>query len=176
MHRFIPRYSAGLSPAISLPNKEQKSAGGSRCPFLYRFPYFLTAGSTGLAGPFGAGAPTEAWSFSFASTAGPMPFTLIKSSTDLNAPFCARYSAMAFAFAGPMPGSASSSCCEAALMFTAAREKAQENSIQNNTNIFFMVFPLRVANNKPHLATIWRINKNRYGVAPPRLKGNDSLR
>ncbi|EMT7853134.1 hypothetical protein NTE46_002097 [Neisseria gonorrhoeae] len=24
--------------------------------------------------------------------------------------------------------------------------------------------------------TIWRINKNRYGVAPPRLKGNGSLR
>ncbi len=41
------------------PSK-QKSTGGSRCPFLYRFPYFFTAGSTGLAGPFGAGAPTEA--------------------------------------------------------------------------------------------------------------------
>ncbi|HFC7533143.1 TPA: HK97 family phage prohead protease [Neisseria meningitidis] len=41
------------------PSK-QKSTGGSRCPFLYRFPYFLSAGSTGLAGPFGAGAPTEA--------------------------------------------------------------------------------------------------------------------
>ncbi|EQD17707.1 hypothetical protein NM518_2188 [Neisseria meningitidis NM518] len=75
----------------------------------------------------------------------------------MNAPFCARYSAMAFAFAGPMPGSASNSCSEAALMFTAAREKAQENSIQNSTNIFFMVFPLRVANNKPHLATIKRV-------------------
>ncbi|EFH21778.1 hypothetical protein NEIPOLOT_02406, partial [Neisseria polysaccharea ATCC 43768] len=77
-----------------------------------------------------------------------MPFTFVKSSTDLNAPFCARYSAMAFAFAGPIPGSASNSCGEAALMFTAAREKAQENSIQNSTNIFFMVFPLKVANNK----------------------------
>ncbi|HGO8218088.1 TPA: HK97 family phage prohead protease [Neisseria meningitidis] len=41
------------------PSK-QKSTGGSRCPFLYRFPYFLSAGSTGLAGAFGAGAPTEA--------------------------------------------------------------------------------------------------------------------
>ncbi|HHS0794627.1 TPA: hypothetical protein ACTC14_002131, partial [Neisseria meningitidis] len=27
------------------PSK-QKSTGGSRCPFLYRFPYFLSAGST----------------------------------------------------------------------------------------------------------------------------------
>ncbi|WP_439787289.1 hypothetical protein, partial [Neisseria viridiae] len=61
MHRFIPRYSAGLSPAISLPNKKQKSTGGSRCPFLYRFPYFLAAGVAGFAGAFGAGAPTEAW-------------------------------------------------------------------------------------------------------------------
>ncbi|WP_218109088.1 hypothetical protein, partial [Neisseria gonorrhoeae] len=24
--------------------------------------------------------------------------------------------------------------------------------------------------------TIWRMNKNRYGVAPPRLKGNGSLK
>ncbi len=79
-------------------------------------PYFFTAGVAGLAGALGAGAPTEAWSFSFANTAGPIPLTLVKSSTDLNAPFCARYSAMAFAFAGPMPGSASNSCGEAALM------------------------------------------------------------
>src|SRR5512132_691114 len=85
---------------------------------------------------------TEIWSRILPNSPSLMPRTFMMSSDDLKGPFALRYSMIACALTGPIPGSASSSACEAVLMLTAARAIADVSSNANPSNSRFMSFSI----------------------------------